>query len=616
MGSTKPNGKYSARVTTAAALLAASLGCSRPSATVEPLANLTFNKDIAPILYEHCVSCHRPGQVGPFSLIEYETVKQHARQIVEVVNKRLMPPWLPEAGYGEFLGERRLSSDDIRRIEQWVNEGATEGDVADRPPPPSAVDGWQLGRPDLVVELKDAYTLPASGPDVFRNFVLPVELVTTRYVRGMEIRPGNRSVVHHASLVVDRTRASRRLDEADPQPGYEGMFAEGATNPDSRALGWTPGMTPVLEPPDMAWRLYRGSDLVLQLHMIRSGKPETIRPSVGLYFSTEPPTRPTIDFKLGSKTIDIPPGKSDYLVEDKYVLPVDVDVWTAYPHAHYLARDVRAFATLPDGSTKPLIWIKDWNFKWQDQYRYVRPVSLPTGTVLTMRYTYDNSEENPRNPSHPPRRVVFGPQSSDEMGDLWLRFAPRNVGDAATLARSYVTNELAKLIAMSELAIRMRPGEASAYNELGVRYAEAGKFEDAVRQLREAVRLKKQYAEAHNNLATSLQSIGRNEEALTHFQEAVRLAPNDDRIQLGFAGALDAAGRSTEAMRHYERAIALNNDSAEAHNNLGALLASQGLVDQARKHFQDALAIRPEYTDALSNMKQLELITAAPPGRH
>jgi Flp pilus assembly protein TadD len=424
------------------------------------------------------------------------------------------------------------------------------------------------------------------------------------------VRPGNRAVVHHASLVIDRTRASRELDEASPGPGYEGMFAESATNPESRALGWTPGMTPALDPPDMAWRLVRGSDLVIQLHMTPTGKPETTRPSVGFYFSPQPPTRLAIDFKLGSKTIDIPPGEAAYIIEDTYTVPVDVELLTIYPHAHYLASDLRASAKFPDGTSTPLIWIKHWNFKWQDQYRYTRPMFLPAGTVLTMRYTYDNSDANPRNPNHPPRRVVYGPQSADEMGDLWLRFVPRNFADAEVLAASYEKNELRKRIAMTELTVKADPSDARARNELGARYVEAGRLVDAVAQLREAVRLDPRQARAHNNLATALQSQGFVNEALEHVREAVRLAPHDRDIRLSFATALDDLGQTREALAQYERALELNPDSPEAHNNLGALLASLNRLADAEPHFLEALAIRPDYADARRNLDMLRQIRA------
>ena len=595
------------RGTLAVATLLGSLALTacRTPAWLDLSPGPTFNRDIAPLVWEHCGGCHRPGQQGPFSLLSVQDVWQRARLIVTATGRHIMPPWLPEPQYGAFAGERRLRSEDVERIAQWVKDGAPEGDPADRRPTPAWVDGWQLGRPDLVVELPEAYTLRPGGADVFRNFVVPIPLSATRFVRGMEVRPGSRGVVHHATLGIDGTRTSRRLDAQDPEPGFEGgMFSEGTHSPDNHALGWTPGMTPVMEPADMAWRLEKGSDLIIQLHMIPSGKPETVRPSVGFFFTDAPPTRRPMDFRLGSKTIDIPAGASAYTIEDAYVLPVDVDALTVYPHAHYLAKDMKAFATRPDGTLTWLIWIKDWDFKWQDQYRYATPVFLPRGTTLTMRYTYDNSAGNVRNPHHPPQRVLYGPLSSDEMGDLWLRLLPRTSADADILARSYVDNELHKNIAAAERMTAEHPREARWRNELGARYLEAGRVQEGTRQLQEALRLMPAHAEAHNNLGHALQSQGRLADAIAHFREAARLAPNDDQVHLSLANALQDQGRVDEAIAHLRLAVALDPEGADAHNNLGAALASKGQVDEAAVHFRRALDIRPGYADAEKNLSQ------------
>src|SRR5262245_3480892 len=279
--------------------LVCAVACRRADVGQEPDVP-TFNRDIAPLVWDNCAPCHRPDGQAPFSLVTYADVRSHASQIVTATKNRQMPPWLPEPGYGSFEGERHLEPVEIARLERWVARGVPEGEASDRRSPPEWRRGWQLGEPDLVVGLPDAYTLAAGGGDVFRNFVIPIPLDASRYVHGMEVRPGARGVVHHATILIDRTRASRRLDAADPQPGYSGMFSESARNPESHALGWTPGRTPVLEPPGVAWRLDPSSDLVIQLHMIPSGKPETVRPSVGLFFATAPPTRTPMDFKLGS----------------------------------------------------------------------------------------------------------------------------------------------------------------------------------------------------------------------------------------------------------------------------------------------------------------------------
>jgi tetratricopeptide (TPR) repeat protein len=591
------------------------VACGGPAPEHDQLALLTFNRDIAPLIWQHCGTCHRPGESAPFSLLDYEETRSRARQIVTVTKGGIMPPWLPVPGYGDFAGERRLQPEEISRIEQWVEQGAPEGDPDTRRAPPKWPVGWQLGTPDIVVEPPESYALPESGGDVFRNFVIPIPLESLRYVRGMEVRPGAPNVVHHATMLIDPTRASRRLDAEDPLPGYEGMFSEGAQNPDSHALGWTPGRTPVLEPADIAWRLDKGSDLVVQLHLIPSGKPELVKPSIGFFFADAAPTRMPIDFRLGSKTIDIPAGTSDYTIEDSYTLPVDVEVLSVYPHAHYLAKDMRAWATLPDGRTTWLLWIEQWNFKWQDQYRYTKPVRLPRGTTLTMRYKYDNSAENPRNPRNPPVRVAYGPQSSDEMGDLWIQLLPSTISDAAVLARAYRELELRKNVASAELMVARHPREAKWLNVLGARYLEAGRIQEGEARLEDAVRLMPGHVEAHHNLGLARRQQGRLVDAIAHLRRAAALAPRNDRIHYSLANALQDSGRLDDAIVHFRKSIALNPDAADAHNDLGTALGSRGLLDEAALEFRRALGIQPDYGDAQKNLSAVERLRMAPPRR-
>src|SRR5262245_34099524 len=389
-----------ARATVCCAL--AALFCAACSEAPAPghSARATFNTDLAPFFWKQCGTCHRPEGSAPFSLLTYDDVRSRARLISTVLNNRTMPPWLPETGHGNFAGERRVTSEELEQFERWVTNGAPRGEDSALPSQPAWPGEWPLGQPDLVLDLPDAFELSASGPDVFRNFVIPIQLTTTRFVRGVDVRPGSRTAVHHATILIDTSRESRRLDEADAAPGYEGMLPETAHNPESHAVGWTPGKSATFEPAGVAWRLEPGSDLVLEMHMIPTGKPEAVRPRVGLYFTDAPPTRVSLDFKLGSKTIDIPAGAADYAIEDQYTLPVDVDLLSIYPHAHYRAKDMKAFATLPGGKVVELLWIKRWDFKWQDQYRYAQPIALPQGTTIAMRYSYDNSAGNARNPNN------------------------------------------------------------------------------------------------------------------------------------------------------------------------------------------------------------------------
>jgi len=348
-----------------------------------PSRVLTFKKDIAPIVFENCAVCHHPGGPGPFSLLSYEDVKRRAQMIVSVTERRYMPPWLPAPGYNDFVGERRLSEGQIRTIRQWVHAGAAEGRPAGLPAVAEFNEGWQLGKPDLVVDLPRAYTLQAGGSDVFRNFVFQILVSTSRYVKAVEILPGNKSVVHHANILIDRTGASRRRDGEDGQPGFGGMELEIESEtfePQTHFLFWKPGTPAAFEPEGLAWRLDKGTDLVLNMHMLPSGKPELIQPSLGLYFTEQPATKyPMLLQPERDKALNIPPGERNFVVEDKFKLPVKVEVLAVYPHAHYLGKDIQGFAVLPDGKRKWLIRIKSWDLNWQAVYRYKQPISRREG---------------------------------------------------------------------------------------------------------------------------------------------------------------------------------------------------------------------------------------------
>jgi len=574
---------------------------------------ITFNEQIAPILYENCASCHRPIDAAqaarktpdpicfagaPFSVLEYGDVARRAKQIASAAVSRRMPPWLPAEGYGDFAGARRLRDDQIALLTQWAEQGAPEGDPASKPPLPQLPQGWQLGQPDLVVEAARPFVVPAGGGDLFRNFAIPVPLASTRYVRGIELRADNPRMLHHASIGVDRFRVSRKLEGRDGQPGFAAMPDDEVQN----VFGWSPGKAPFLEPADRAWTLDKGSDLVVQMHLLPSGTPEPVQPVLGLFLTDTPPAREPLLIRLESKSIDIAAGQADYVVEDTYTLPADVDVTSIYPHAHYLAKDMQATATLPDGTTKWLLWIKSWDFRWQDQYRYVSPVALPTGTRLSMRFTYDNSKDNPHNPHRPPERVKWGPKSSDEMGALWIEVQPRRTEDIAVLMRDYTERSLKADIAGAEMQVRTSPNDPLAHNFLATKYLQARRVDEAIAQLADALRLNPRDAEAHSNLATALQAQGRLPEAVREARAAVALKPSDDRVHFNLASALNAAGASTEAIEEFSRAASLNPDNADAHFNLGVLLGARHQVADAVVQLRRAAELNPRNADAHRNL--------------
>jgi len=587
------------------------LVCAPSSVRAQP--RLTFTKDIAPIVWTRCASCHRPGAIGPFSLLTYDDVKRRATLIADVTSRRLMPPWKPLPGKGEFEGARRLTDDELQRIQQWIAEGAPEGDAADRPPRPTLfkeASGWQLGTPDLVVAMPEPYNLRADPGDVFRTFVIPIPLTGPRYVRAMELEPGNPRVVHHANMGVDRTHSSRLLDLRDPEPGYDGGMVPDARYPEGQLLGWTPGQAPHPAPPGLAWRLDPGSDLVLQLHLQPTGKPEALQVRVGFFFTAESPTRTPVGLRLGSETIDIAAGERHYTIADRYVVPVDADVIAIQPHAHNLARRMDATATLPDGSTRWLIAIDDWNFRWQDVYRYARPVTLPKGTTIAMRYEYDNSAGNPRNPHTPPQRVVWGQNTTDEMGDLWMQLVPRVSADGPVLSADVQRKRSAEdLAAYTKLldADRANPLRHDAVANL---YLEAGRFDDAAVHLRESLALNPQSAPSHYNLGYALVMRGRRDEALAEFREAIRIDPAYAQAHNNLGAVLQALGRTAEALDHFRRAVTLRPDNFEARVNLARLLSSEGKAADAIAQFNEAVALKNDDAAALSGLAWLRATAA------
>jgi mono/diheme cytochrome c family protein len=405
---------------------------SRGEAPVQAqAARVTFTETIAPIVYENCVTCHRPGEAAPFSLISYDDVKNRGQLIAAVTGSRYMPPWQATHGYGDFQDERRLTDAQIQAIATWVKSGMPEGPKAKMPALPKFTSGWRLGTPDLVLEMTQDFEVPASGPDIFRNFVIPSGLLEDKWVRAVEFRPSARTVVHHALFAYVRSGAYASIDGADGKPGFRGLAPIGANpaiSPAGPLGGWAVGASPRFLPEGLALPMSKGSDFVIQMHFHPSGKAEREKSTVGIYFAPKAPDRRLRVLQLpglfGIGSLQEIPAGGNYAMERSATMPVDVKVYLANPHAHYLGKEFKATATLPDGSTKPLLWIQDWDFNWQDGYNYKEPVLLPKGTRIDVRITYDNTAANPRNPSNPPKRVWWGEESTDEMGSISFGLIP------------------------------------------------------------------------------------------------------------------------------------------------------------------------------------------------
>jgi Flp pilus assembly protein TadD len=542
---------------------------------------VTFARDVAPILFDKCASCHRPTGPAPFSLLTYADARQRARQIVEVTERRYMPPWKAEPQPEGFVGQPRLKDDEVGVLRRWVSQGAAEGERAHLPAAPTFPDTWQLGTPDMVVTLERAFTLGAGPGDAFRIFVIPLPIPSVRHVVGLEFLPGNPRVVHHANIRIDRTRSSRALDERDPAPGYDGLMPRTAEYPEGHFLGWTPGQLAPLVPPDMAWRLEPGTDLVVQLHMQPSGAVEEVRPVIGLFFSEAPPTRTPTILRLGSQGLDIPPGESRHTVVDSYVLPADVTLHAVQPHGHYRLRHVRGTATFPDGSERTLIAIDDWDFRWQHVYRYERPIPLPKGTRLWMRYTYDNSASNPRNPEVPPRRVRWGQRSFDEMGDLWFQFVASTDRDRARLVSEIQQKMTAEDVVGLETLLQEHPADAELHDDVAVLYLALGRAQDAVTHFRATTGLRPDVASAHFNLATALTVAGTLDAAVASYREALRLRPDYGSAHNNLGTVLAAQGRVPEALVHFREAVRHDAVNLQAYRNLAWHLATWPSASEA-----------------------------------
>ncbi len=432
-----------------------------------PAQTVTFNKQIAPIIYNNCSSCHRPGEAAPFPLLSYQDVFKRGRLIAAVTQARYMPPWKPEETSYAFKDERRLKTSEIALIQDWVKQGMPEGNASEAPPPPKFTSGWILGEPDLVVEMPAAYHVPADGPDIYRNIALPLGLTEDKWITAIEMKPSARSVVHHVLYFADPAGKAHLTPPQGEEPGFNGMAPGGGR---AEALGgWAVGAQPHFWPDGLAMPLKKGSDFIVQYHFHPTGKPESEKSVIGFYFAKAAPPRTLVTVQLPPtyalfSGLDIPAGEKDFVIRDSYTLPVDFDAVSIGAHAHYIGKQFKLTATLPGGEVKTLLWIRDWDFSWQDKYFFAQQVPLPKGTKLDVEVHWDNTAENPRNPSNPPVEVRWGEQSKDEMGSVSLMGVPHQESDLALLQRDLQKHrtEMARARMRSDAWLRAKVKELLA----------------------------------------------------------------------------------------------------------------------------------------------------------
>ena len=354
--------------------------------------------------------------------------------IAKVTAAHEMPPWKAEPATYAYRDERRLTAEQIALVQKWVDAGMPEGNAADKPEPPKFASGWPLGEPDLIVEMPTAYHVPADGPDIYRNLAVQLGLKEDKWITAIDMRPSARAVVHHVLYFADPKGLAHERAPQDGEPGFTGM----RTGASVALGGWAVGAQPHFFPEGLALQLPKGSDLVVQYHFHPTGKPEAEKSVIGLYFAKQPPARTLTRIQMPPhyslfSGLDIPAGEKDFVIRDSYTLPVAVDGVGVSAHAHYIAKQMKMTATLPGGEVKTLLWIKDWDFAWQDKYYFQQFAMLPAGTRLDSEIHWDNSAENPRNPTSPPAHVEWGEETKDEMGSISLIAVAHDEADIGKL---------------------------------------------------------------------------------------------------------------------------------------------------------------------------------------
>lgn len=405
---------------------------------------LTWSQDIAPILYKNCVSCHRPGQIAPFDLLTYQDAYDQRSSIQESVEHREMPPWPPDPSFRHFVQERLLTQAEIDQITAWVDQGAAEGDPAVAPPVPVFPSDGQFGPPDIKWQIP-TYTvnMPADGDDLYRCFVIPNTMTEVAFMRLMEVVPGNRNIVHHILVYQDTTGESAANDAMDPEPGFTSL------GPGGILIGeWVPGQKFLPTPEGMAFRIFPGSDIVVQVHYPQGSQGEVDNTYLNVYLTEANPggsirelfTASPLNYFfpqslswLTNSSIEpwpllIPANESRDFVA-KYTVPIDVSVLGVSPHAHYINKSFEVFGVTPQGSIINFIKIPDWEFHWQGFYYYPQPVFVPAGTVLFAKTVYDNTTDNEENPFFPAQDIPAGEATTEEMLLVYFTFMAHQPGD-------------------------------------------------------------------------------------------------------------------------------------------------------------------------------------------
>jgi len=407
-------------------------------------ANVTFYRDVLPILQERCQGCHRPGEVGPMAFGVYDETRPWAKAIKQAVLLGKMPPWYADAPPGKFHNDPRLSQQEITKLVAWADTGAPAGNPKDAPRPLTFLEGWTIDKPDAIFEAT-AYQIPATGTLEYTYFMVPTGFKEDRWIAQAEVRPGNRAVVHHANVYI-REPGSNWLreypmgklfvpEERGERVGTGGSSSAGASVREQVIAGFSPGRPAKQVPDGYAMLIPAGSDLVFQLHYSTDGKPTTDVTRIGFVFAKQTPTKRVIRVQASNAGFVIPPGADDYPVTGSAALGVDAELLNVYPHMHLRGKSMVLSAVYPTGEREEFVRVPHYDFNWQLVYALSQPRILPKGTLLKADATFDNSPNNRTNPN-PKASVRWGDQSWDEMMVGFFDLAIPITTDPASVLRT------------------------------------------------------------------------------------------------------------------------------------------------------------------------------------
>jgi hypothetical protein len=400
----------------AAVLFFAVCALGQESSTTPP----TFTKNVAPILQQHCQSCHRQGEAAPFPMLTYEQTRPWAATMKLAVTQKRMPPWYADPKYGHFANERSLSTDEIRTLVAWVNAGAPKGSEEDMPPPvKSFVEGWGIPTPDVVFQLPKPFSVPASGMVEYQYVIVPTGFTEDKWVQVLELRPTDRAVVHHSIAYLREPGSNYFKDQKagvffEAPPPKQDEKTDTSALPSDFLVGYAPGQPPEVLHPGEGKLIKAGSDIVFEVHYTPNGTPTTDQTKLGLIFTKTPPKERVLTLSAVNGTFKIPPGDPNYRVDASFEVRKDVTLVALHPHMHARGKDFEYRLVFPDGRKETLLSVPVYNWHWQLWYNLADPIALPQGTKIECTAHFDNSPNNPENPD-PTKTVIWGQQSWDEM---------------------------------------------------------------------------------------------------------------------------------------------------------------------------------------------------------